>query len=86
MSQTLPRAARRAASCARSEGRRQLASAASDGTVRLWSLGEQQQTAEVRVDGSLNCAAYDPVHGRILVGSAAGVVTLDLNLTPLREG
>ncbi len=54
--------------------------------MRLWSLGEQQQTAEVRVDGSLNCAAYDPVHGRILVGSAAGVVTLDLNLTPLREG
>ncbi|KWT63894.1 hypothetical protein ADL21_00635 [Streptomyces albus subsp. albus] len=57
----------------------QLVSAAADGTVRLWSLGEQQQIAEVRVDGSLNCAAYDPVHGRILVGSAAGVVALDLN-------
>ncbi|MFF2751742.1 NB-ARC domain-containing protein [Kitasatospora sp. NPDC058048] len=58
-----------------------LVSAAADGTVRLWSLTEQQQLAEVRIDGSLNCAAYDPVHGRILVGSAAGVVALGLNLT-----
>ncbi|MFF5131017.1 hypothetical protein ACFY41_29350 [Streptomyces syringium] len=49
-------------------------------------LLDEQQIAEVRVDGSLNCAAYDPVHGRILVGSAVGVVALDLNLTPLREG
>ncbi len=43
-----------------------------------------QQLAEVRVDGSLNCAAYDPVQGRIPVGSAAGVVALDL--PPTREG
>ncbi|WP_280684912.1 NB-ARC domain-containing protein [Kitasatospora sp. MAA19] len=64
----------------------QLVSAAADGTIRLWSLAEQRQLAEVRVDGSLNCAAYDPVHGRILVGSAAGVVALDLSLNPLREG
>jgi WD40 repeat protein len=63
-----------------------LVSAAADGTVRLWSLAGQQQLAEVRVDGSLNCAAYDPVHGRVLVGSAAGVVALDLNLNPFREG
>ncbi|MFI5534521.1 NB-ARC domain-containing protein [Kitasatospora sp. NPDC051853] len=63
-----------------------LVSAAADGTVRLWSLIEQRQLAEVRVDGSLNCAAYDPVHGRVLVGSAAGVVTLDLHLNPIREG
>ncbi|WP_238783328.1 NB-ARC domain-containing protein [Streptomyces monomycini] len=55
-----------------------LVSAAADGTVRLWSLSEQQQIAEVRVDGSLNCAAYDPFHNRVLVGSAAGVVALEL--------
>ncbi|MCQ4044657.1 NB-ARC domain-containing protein [Streptantibioticus rubrisoli] len=66
------------------ENPNQLVSAAADGTVRLWSLSEQQQLAEVRIDGSLNCAAYDPFQGRILVGSAAGVVALDL--TPLREG
>ncbi|WP_405021710.1 NB-ARC domain-containing protein (plasmid) [Kitasatospora sp. NBC_00070] len=60
-----------------------LVSAAADGTVRLWSLAEQQQLAEVRVDGSLNCASYDPVQGRVLVGSAAGVVALDLNLNPI---
>lgn len=63
-----------------------LVSAAADGTVRLWSLAEQQQLAEVRVDGSLNCAAYDPVHGRVLVGSAVGVAALDLSLNPIREG
>jgi WD40 repeat protein len=63
-----------------------LVSASADGTVRLWSLSEQQQVAEVRVNGSLHCAAHDPVHDRILVGSTAGVVALDLNLNPVREG
>lgn len=66
-------------------GQYHLVSAAADGTVRLWSLITQQQLAEVRVDGSLHCAAYDPVHGRVLVGSASGVVSLDLALNHARE-
>jgi hypothetical protein len=53
-----------------------LLSAAADGTVRAWSLGRQQQLAEVRVDATLNCAAADPGTGRVLVGSAAGPASL----------
>ncbi len=55
-----------------------LVSAAADGTVRLWSLSEQRQISEVRVDASLHCAAYDGVKDQVLVGSAAGVVALTI--------
>ncbi|MEV0599882.1 hypothetical protein AB0I82_11385 [Streptomyces sp. NPDC050315] len=56
-----------------------LVSAAADGTVRLWSLAEQRQLAEVRVDATLHCASFDPATNRVLAGSAAGVATLSLN-------
>ncbi|MEV8307171.1 NB-ARC domain-containing protein [Streptomyces flavidovirens] len=55
-----------------------LVSAAADGTVRLWSLSEQRQIAKVRVDASLHCAAFEPGTGEVLVGSAAGVVALEI--------
>jgi WD40 repeat protein len=57
-----------------------LISAAADGTARIWSLSEQRQIAEVRIDASLHCAAYDPTTGRLLAASAAGLamVTVDL--------
>ncbi|MEV7955323.1 NB-ARC domain-containing protein [Streptomyces sp. NPDC088141] len=55
-----------------------LASAAADGTVRLWSLTEQRQLAEVRVDASLHCAAYDQTAGHVVVGSAAGTVAFSI--------
>jgi WD40 repeat protein len=55
-----------------------LVSAAADGTVRLWSLSEQRQLAEVRVDASLHCAAFDPTTQRVVVGSAAGTVALSV--------
>lgn len=55
-----------------------LVSAAADGTVRVWSLDEQRQIAEVRVDASLHCAASEPAMGEVLVGSAAGVVALGI--------
>lgn len=58
-----------------------LVSAAADGTVRLWSLSEQRQIAQVRVDGSLHCAAFEPETGEVLVGSAAGVVALEIKDT-----
>ncbi len=53
-----------------------LVSAAADGTARLWSLSEQRQLAQVRVDASLHCAAFDAVRGRLLAGSAAGLALL----------
>ncbi|MGH3931777.1 MAG: hypothetical protein ACRDTF_17590 [Pseudonocardiaceae bacterium] len=53
-----------------------LVSAAADGTVRIWSLDEQCQIAEVRVDASLQCAAFGPTAGRLLAGSAAGVTMM----------
>lgn len=56
-----------------------LVSAAADGTVRAWSLSRQRQLAQVRVDATLNCAAADPGTGRVLVGSAAGPVSLRLS-------
>lgn len=55
-----------------------LASAAADGTVRLWSLSQQQQLAQVRVDASGQCAAFDPASERVVVGSGAGVAALTL--------
>ncbi|ANW19458.1 hypothetical protein I3J09_15320 [Streptomyces clavuligerus] len=55
-----------------------LVSAAADGTVRLWSLSEQRQIAKVRVDASLHCAAFEAGTGEVLVGSAAGVVALEI--------
>ncbi|WFB08200.1 NB-ARC domain-containing protein [Streptomyces sp. LX-29] len=58
-----------------------LISAAADGTVRLWALDDQRQIAEVRVDASLHCAAFDSRTGAVLVGSAAGVVALDIKDT-----
>lgn len=56
-----------------------LVSAAADGTVRLWSIVEQRQRAQIRVDASLNCAAFDPATHQILCASAAGVVALTIN-------
>ncbi|MGI5401928.1 NB-ARC domain-containing protein [Streptomyces sp. CA-135486] len=58
--------------------RDRLVSAAADGTVRLWSISEQRQIAEVRVDASLHCAAFDSRTDQVLVGSAAGVVALNI--------
>lgn len=55
-----------------------LVSAAADGTVCVWKLGEQRQTAKVRVDALLPCAALEPAAGEVLVGSAAGVVSLGI--------
>ncbi|MGQ0773883.1 MAG: NB-ARC domain-containing protein [Pseudonocardiales bacterium] len=64
-----------------------LVSAAADGTVRIWSLAEQHQVAEVRVDASLQCAAFDPLTGRLLAGSAAGVAMLTIkSAAPRRAG
>jgi hypothetical protein len=34
--------------------------------------------AKVRVDASLHCAALEPATGEVLVGSAAGVVSLGI--------
>ncbi|MFK0252288.1 WD40 repeat domain-containing protein [Streptomyces sp. NPDC090445] len=55
-----------------------LVSAAADGTVCLWSLSEQRQLAEVPVDASLHCAAFDRATGHVVVGSAAGTVALSV--------
>ncbi len=60
------------------EGTDLLVSAAADGTVRLWSLSEQRQLAQVRVDASLHCAAFDQSAHRVVAGSAAGIVTLSI--------
>ncbi|MGH4011612.1 MAG: WD40 repeat domain-containing protein [Pseudonocardiaceae bacterium] len=60
-----------------------LVSAAADGTARIWSLSEQRQLAEVRLDASLQCAAFHPATGRLLAANAAGVamVTVDAGHT-----
>ncbi|MFF1787681.1 NB-ARC domain-containing protein [Kitasatospora sp. NPDC058243] len=60
-----------------------LVSAAADGTVRAWSISQQQQLVEVRVDATLNCATADPCTARVLVGSAAGTALLRLGETEL---
>jgi WD40 repeat protein len=62
-----------------------LVSAAADGTVRLWSLPDQRQLAQVRVDASLHCAAFDSATGGVLTGSAAGVTMLRANLNETAE-
>lgn len=54
---------------------------AADGTVRLWSLGEQLQIAKVRVDALLLCAAFGPGTGEVPVESAAGFVALSITDT-----
>ncbi|MFI0445137.1 NB-ARC domain-containing protein [Actinomadura sp. 6N118] len=53
-----------------------LISAAADGTVRSWSVPEQRQLAEVRVDASLQCAAHHAESRVVLAGSAAGSVAI----------
>ena len=53
-----------------------LTSAAADGTVRLWSLREQCQLAEIRINASLHCAATHPTTGHLLTADAAGPVLL----------
>lgn len=63
-----------------------LVSAAADGTVRLWSISEQRQKAEVRVDASLHCAAFDGATAQVLVGSAAGVMALTINEQAVSDG
>ncbi|MCF2533805.1 hypothetical protein LZ495_42225 [Yinghuangia sp. KLBMP8922] len=55
-----------------------LVSAAAGGTVRLWSLTGQHQVAEVRIDASLHCAAFDADSGRVLAASALGVTALQV--------
>ncbi|MFJ9523379.1 NB-ARC domain-containing protein [Kitasatospora sp. NPDC101801] len=75
----LPGHAGRVLMVAFSEDPDRLVSAAADGTVRAWSLSQQGQLAEIRVDATLNCAAADPGTGRVLVGSAAGPVSLRLS-------
>jgi len=56
--------------------RDRLVSGAADGTVRLWSVSQQRQLAEVRIDASLHCAAFDPRNSRVYAGSAAGAVAI----------
>lgn len=53
-----------------------LISAAADGTVRAWSLGEQRQRATVRTAASLHCAAFDISTASVLAASASGVVRI----------
>jgi WD40 repeat protein len=55
-----------------------LVSAAADGTVRTWSLPEQKQLAEVRVDPSLQTAALDPATGAVLAASASGTMAIGI--------
>lgn len=60
----------------------QLVSAAADGTARQWSLSRQEQIAQVRVDAAGQCAAFDAIHGGVLVGSAAGLAALTIHNPP----
>jgi WD40 repeat protein len=60
----------------------QLVSAAADGTARQWSLSRQEQVAQVRVDAAGQCAAFDVIHGDVLVGSAAGLTALTIHNPP----
>ncbi|WP_213456637.1 NB-ARC domain-containing protein [Rhizomonospora bruguierae] len=54
----------------------QIVSAAADGTVRSWSEAEQRQSAEIRVDASLHCAAFSSDSGRLIAASAGGAVAM----------
>jgi len=62
-----------------------LVSAAADGTVRSWSISEQRQLAEVRVDASLQCAAFDADRCRVLTGGANGVVAVNAGFQHLPD-
>lgn len=53
-----------------------LVSSAADGTVRLWSLEDQRQVAQVRLDASLHAAAHDPRSGYVIAAGAAGATLL----------
>jgi WD40 repeat protein/DNA-binding XRE family transcriptional regulator len=53
-----------------------LVSAAADGTIRSWSLTEQKQLAEVRIDASLQAAALDASKGIVLAASAGGTMAI----------
>lgn len=55
-------------------------SAAADGTARVWSVGSQQQVAQVRADTSGQCAAFDPESGRLLIIGANGVTRLTIKV------
>ena len=55
-----------------------LGSAAADGTARSWSIADQRELAQVRVDASGQCAAFDAISGRLLLAGAAGVTCLSL--------
>lgn len=55
-----------------------LVSAAADGTIRFWSLGEQKQLAEVRADASLQAAAFDAESGIVLAASAGGTMAIQI--------
>jgi WD40 repeat protein/transcriptional regulator with XRE-family HTH domain len=59
-----------------------LVSAASDGTVRTWSLPDERQLAEARMDASLQCAAIARDGQNVLAVSAHGVVALAANVRP----
>jgi len=56
-----------------------LVSGAADGTVRIWSLSQRQQLAQVRTDASLFCGAFDPYSGRVLAGGASGVLVMAIS-------
>jgi WD40 repeat protein len=60
----------------------QLVSAAADGTARQWSVSRQEQIAQIRVDAAGQCAAFDAIHGGVLVGSAAGLAALTIHNPP----
>jgi WD40 repeat protein/DNA-binding XRE family transcriptional regulator len=53
-----------------------LVSAAADGTVRAWSISRSRQLVQVRVDASLNCAAFDTDTAIVLAGSANGTTAV----------
>jgi len=56
-----------------------LVSAAADGTARLWSTSQRRELAQVRLDATLHCAAFDTGTGQLLAGSAAGVAMMLIN-------
>lgn len=61
-----------------------LASTAADGTVRRWALGSdaarrEHSSAQIRVDASGQCAAFDARTGSVIVGSAGGTALLILD-------
>jgi WD40 repeat protein len=53
-----------------------LVSAAADGTVRSWSVRTQKQLAQIRVDASLQCAAFSTNDEMIIAGSAGGTLAV----------